>query len=153
MCCWVFCLANSIYTRFLSSKHGSTLHLIGQFIYVTHMHATAYTWCLHWYSYTVIYKREWYKSSSWSWYNGDHFHDCTMISKSRIDHAILTGFSFVLVHKKTNQVLHMSIMYDAFLQWVFKLHQAGCYPKYYHHWFEINLSKLNFDFDFDLFFI
>ena len=46
--------------------------------------------------------------------NADHFHDCTMISKNRIDHAILTGLSFVLVHKKTNQVLHMCIYYDEF---------------------------------------
>ena len=46
--------------------------------------------------------------------NCDHFHDCAMISENRIDHAILTGFSFVLVHKKTNQVLHIAIIYDEF---------------------------------------
>ena len=46
--------------------------------------------------------------------NCDDFHDCTMISKNRIDHAVLTGFSFVLVHKKTNQVLHIGIIYDEF---------------------------------------
>ena len=44
--------------------------------------------------------------------NADHFQDRTMISKNRIDHAILTGFSFVFVHKKTNQVLHIAIIYD-----------------------------------------
>ena len=42
----------------------------------------------------------------------DEFHDCTMISKHRIDHAILTGFSNVCLHKKTNQILYMSIVYD-----------------------------------------
>ena len=46
--------------------------------------------------------------------NPDDFHDCTMISTQRVDHAILTGLSTVCVHKKTNKVLFFGIYFDEY---------------------------------------
>ena len=46
--------------------------------------------------------------------NANDFHDCTLISKQRIDHAILTGLSNVYIDKKTGKVVFLSLYFDEY---------------------------------------
>ena len=44
--------------------------------------------------------------------NQDDYHDCDMISRMRINHAISTGLSVVMIDNKTNQILSLCIYFD-----------------------------------------